>query len=180
MATIDATQKEFTIAGRIFNQPQFATPSGKARMFVTPLPDLHLPPVEAFGVPESTHGIVLTLVTGRSYSQHNTVVYKLGDKYRGMPHRNCILMNAIDAQQAGWQEHQKVTVQGDADKLENVEIIFGDVRQGTAFMFYPEVNVIFKARIDKKSGIPAFKRVPILVYAASRSLLAPLAEYRPG
>ncbi len=82
-----------------------------------------------------------------------------------MPHRNCILMNPSDAKQAGWKEHQRVTVQGDAGKLENVEIIFGAVRQGAAMMFYPEVNVIFKARIDKQSGIPAFKRVPVVVYA---------------
>ncbi|MBD1905427.1 FdhF/YdeP family oxidoreductase [Funiculus sociatus GB2-A5] len=165
MATIDETKEEFTIAGRIFKEPKFATPSSKANMFVTPLPKLHLPEAKEFGVPESTPSIVLALMTGRSYSQHNTVVYKPGDKYRGMPHRNCILMNPLDAKQAGWQEHQQVTVQGDAGKLENVEIIFGGVRQGAAMMFYPEVNVIFKARIDKQSGIPAFKRVPVVVYA---------------
>ncbi|MBD2005218.1 MULTISPECIES: FdhF/YdeP family oxidoreductase [Cyanophyceae] len=165
MATIDETKEEFTIAGRIFNEPKFATSSGKANMFVTPLPKLHLPEAKEFGVSESTQSIVLALMTGRSYSQHNTVVYKPGDKYRGMPHRNCILMNPLDAKQAGWQEHQRVTVQGDAGKLENVEIIFGAVRQGAAMMFYPEVNVIFKARIDKQSGIPAFKRVPVVVYA---------------
>ncbi|MEP0754296.1 FdhF/YdeP family oxidoreductase [Trichocoleus sp. Lan] len=164
MATIDETKEEFTIAGRIFNEPKFATSSGKANMFVTPLPKLHLPEAKDFGVPESSQAIVLALMTGRSYSQHNTVVYKPGDKYRGMPHRNCILMNPSDAKQAGWQEHQRVTVQGDAGKLENVEIIFGAVRQGAAMMFYPEVNVIFKARIDKQSGIPAFKRVPVVVY----------------
>ncbi|MBD1840237.1 FdhF/YdeP family oxidoreductase [Coleofasciculus sp. FACHB-64] len=164
MATIDETKEEFTIAGRIFKEPKFATPSGKANMFLTPLPELHLPEAKEFGVPESRQSIVLALMTGRSYSQHNTVVYKQGDKYRGMPHRNCILMNPLDAEEAGWQEHQRVTVQGDAGKLENVEIIFGAVRQGAAMMFYPEVNVIFKARIDKQSGIPAFKRVPVVVY----------------
>jgi hypothetical protein len=30
-------------------------------------------------------------------------------------------------------------------------------------MFYPEVNAIFKAVIDSRSGTPAFKRVPVLV-----------------
>lgn len=166
MAAIDDTQEEFTISGRIFNQPHFATPSGKASMFVTPLPHLTLPAPEAFNPPESANGIVLTLMTGRSYSQHNTVVYKPGDKYRGMPHRNCILMHPADAEQAGWQEHQRVTVQGDAGKLDQVEIIYGDVRQGTGLMFYPEVNVIFKARTDRRCGIPAYKRVPVLVYAS--------------
>lgn len=164
MATIDDTKVEFTIGNRIFQEPKFVTPSGKATMFVTALPKLILPELKDFGLPNSTRGIVLALMTGRSYSQHNTVVYKLGDRYRGMPHRNCILMNSSDAEAAGLQEHQRVTVQGDAGKLDNVEVIYGSVRQGSALMFYPEVNVIFKARTDKQCGIPAFKRVPVLVY----------------
>lgn len=159
---IDETKVEFTIRDRVFTTPNFPTPSGKAMMFVTPLPHLTLPAPEDFG---SQSGIILTLMTGRSYSQHNTVVYKPGDKYRGMPHRNCILMNQVDAEKAGFQEHQPVTVQGDAGKLENVEIIYGTVREGTALMFYPEVNVIFKARIDPRSGTPAYKRVPVFVHA---------------
>lgn len=164
MATIDETQEEFTIGGRIITEPKFPTASGKAQMFVTPLPQLSLPEASAFGIPESAKSVVLALMTGRSYSQHNTVVYKEGDRYRGMPHRNCILMNRIDAQKASLQEHQRVTVQGDAGKMENVEVIFGAVREGAALMFYPEVNVIFKARIEKRSGTPAYKRVPVVVF----------------
>jgi molybdopterin-dependent oxidoreductase alpha subunit len=163
MATLDETREEFSIGGRIFKQPKFATPSGKANLFVAPLPELRLPEPEEFGMAKSAKGIVLALTTGRSYSQHNTVVYKPDDYYRGMPHRNCILMNPADADRGGWKEHQRVTVQGDAGQLENVEIIFGAVRQGAALMFYPEVNVIFKARTDKKCGIPALKRVPVFV-----------------
>lgn len=165
MATIDDTQTEFTIGGRIFKEPQFATASGKATMFVTPLPHLRLPSPVDFGQPASTRGIVLALMTGRSYSQHNTVVYKEGDRYRGMPHRHCILMHAEDGQKAGFEEHQRVTVQGDAGQMEQIEVIYGDVRPGSALMFYPEVNAIVKARTDPRCGIPAYKRVPVLVYA---------------
>lgn len=162
MAEIDRTKTEFTIAGRICTAGEFPTPTGKAQMFVTPLPHLDLPtPTQPGG---DGAGIMLALITGRSYSQHNTVVYKEGDHYRGMPHRNCILMNATDAQAANFAEHQQVTVQGDAGQLEQVEIIFGDVRSGAALMFYPEVNVIFQARTDPKSGIPSYKRVPVWVY----------------
>jgi molybdopterin-dependent oxidoreductase alpha subunit len=165
IGAIDDTKTEFTIANRIFHEPKFATPSGKAKMFVTPLPHLSLPTLADFEVPATAPGIVLALGTGRSYSQHNTVVYGPGDKYRGMPHRNCILMNAADAEKAGLVEHQRVTVKGDRAQLDDVEIIYGSIREGAALMFYPEVNVIFKARIDKKSGIPAFKRVPVAVFA---------------
>ena len=163
MATIDQTQEEFTIGGRILTEPKFPTPSGKAAMFVTPLPELALPQPQDFG---ESNGLVLALITGRSYSQHNTVVYKADDQYRGMPHRNCILVNRIDAEAAGLQAHQRVTVKGDAGKLEQVEVIYGSVRPGAALMFYPEVNAIFKARTETRSGTPAYKRVPVLVCAA--------------
>ncbi|PSF38431.1 oxidoreductase [Aphanothece hegewaldii CCALA 016] len=164
MAVIDDTKEEFTIGGRILTEPKFPTPSGKAKMFVTPLPNLSLPKKEEFGVSQTQQGLVLALMTGRSYSQHNTVVYKIGDQYRGMPHRNCILMNRIDAESADIKEHQNVTVQGNAGKMENVEVIYGAVRQGAALMFYPEVNAIFHPKVEKRSGTPAYKRVPVFVY----------------
>ena len=161
---IDKTKEEFTIGGRIFEQPHFPTPSGKAKMFLNPLPSLSLPEVKDFDVTNYTHGIVLALMTGRSYSQHNTIVYKTEDKYRGITHRHCILMNRQDVERAGFQEHQRVTVKGNASQLDNIEIIYGDVRQGAALMFYPEVNVIFNAPVDSRCGTPAFKRVPVCVY----------------
>jgi anaerobic selenocysteine-containing dehydrogenase len=134
-------------------------------MFVTPLPTLTLPTPSDFGLTAATPSVVVILGTGRSYSQHNTVVYRPGDKYRGMPHRNCILMNPLDAAKANLTEHQRVTVKGDAGQLDNVEIIYGQIRAGAALMFYPEVNTIFQARIDPRSGTPAYKRVPVVVYA---------------
>jgi len=164
IGAIDATEEEFAIAGRILTSPQFPTLSGKAKLQITPLPNLALPTADDFGVADSTKGIVLALMTGRSYSQHNTVVYKTKDKYRGIPHRHCILMNRQDAESAGLTEHQQVMVKGNASQLDNVEIIYGAVRPGAALMFYPEVNVIFNAPVDKRCGTPAFKRVPVLVY----------------
>ncbi len=161
---IDETKTEFTVGGRIFHTPEFSTANGKAQMFVTPLPQLDLPTITDFGLPATTCGIVLTLMTGRSYGQHNTIVYQQGDKYRGMPHRNCILMNPEDALSVGILAHQQVTVQGDAGKLERVEVIYGKLRHGTAMMFYPEVNAIFTAKVDPASGTPAFKRVPVVVW----------------
>lgn len=161
---IDETKEEFTIEGRIFTEPKFSTPSQKAQMFVTPLPKFSLPTKADFGLPEDVPGIILILGTGRSYGQHNTVVYRTQDKYRGMPHRHCILMNINDINLAGFREHQRVTVKGDAGVLDNIEIIAGGMREGAAFMFYPEANVLFKADIDPDSGTPAYKRVPVVVY----------------
>lgn len=165
---IDDTHQEFTIAGRIFLEPKFATPSGRAMMHSTPLPTLTLPTLQDFGLPSQSDqpyaAVVLALMTGRSYAQHNTVVYKAGDRYRGMPHRHCILMNPIDAEPAGFIEHQRVSVRGDAGQLDEIEIIYGDVRSGSALMFYPEANVLMTARIEPRSGTPAYKRVPVAVF----------------
>ncbi|MGH1396429.1 MAG: FdhF/YdeP family oxidoreductase [Trichormus sp.] len=163
IGTIDQTKQEFLIEGRILEQPKFSTSDGKAQMFVTPLPQLSIPTKAAFGLAENQPGIVVILGTGRSYGQHNTVVYRNEDKYRGMPHRHCILMNPVDVQKAGFHEHQRVTVKGDKGKLENIEIICGAIREGVAFMFYPEANVLFTAKIDPKSGTPAYKRVPVCI-----------------
>ena len=161
---IDETRQEFTISGRIFTEPYFPTPSGKAHMQPTSLPCLSLPDPKDLGMPDTTKGLVVALMTGRSYGQHNTVVYRTADRYRGMAHRYCILMNAEDVARAGFENHQRVTVQGDAGKLDNIEIICGAIRQGAALMFYPEANVLMKAHIDPRSQTPAYKRVPVLVY----------------
>lgn len=165
IAHIDETQEEFTISGRIFTEPKFPTASGKAMMQETPLPTITLPKPQDFGVSMPFSGVVVALITGRSYRQHNTVVYRNDDPYRGMPHRHCILMNADDVQKAGLNNHQRVIVQGDGGKLDNIEIICGEIKPGAALMFYPEANILMKAHLDKRSQTPAYKRVPVLVYA---------------
>jgi molybdopterin-dependent oxidoreductase alpha subunit len=164
MAGIDASRREFEVQGRVLSEPRFATPSGRARLAATPLPELTLPAPEHFGgLAAGERGLVLSLITARSYGQHNTVVYKEGDSYRGMPHRHTILMNRDDLARAGWRAHQRVDVQGEAGVLEGVEIIPGEIRAGAALMFYPEANVLMRAVCDPRSGTPAFKRVPVLV-----------------
>jgi anaerobic selenocysteine-containing dehydrogenase len=93
------------------------------------------------------------------------VVYRIADKYRGMPHRHCILMHPDDVKAGGFCDRQSVTVQGQAGKLENIEIICGAIRPGAALMFYPEANVLMKGTADPKSHTPAYKRVPVFVFA---------------
>lgn len=164
ISAIDDTRAEFTISERIITTPHFKTPSGRAKLFSTPLPNLTLPAPKDFRQDAPQKSLVLALMTGRSYAQHNTVVYKIHDEYRGIPHRHCILMNRSDAEKIALSEHDRVTVQGDAGQLDNIEVIYGAIREGAALMFYPEVNVIFKANTEVRSGTPAYKRVPVLVF----------------
>jgi molybdopterin-dependent oxidoreductase alpha subunit len=164
LAEIDASAREFQVEGRVFAEPRFATANGRAQLATTPLPQLQLPTLELFGgLAPGEKGVVLNLITARSYGQHNTVVYKQADRYRGMPHRQTILMNHEDLLASGLQAHQRVTVQGEAGQLRGIEIIPGSIRSGAALMFYPEANVLMRAVIDAESGTPAFKRVPVLV-----------------
>jgi len=166
LAGIDQSHREFEVQGRVLHEPHFATASGRARLAPVPLPELTLPGPEHFGgLAAGEAGLVLSLITARSYGQHNTVVYKPGDSYRGMPHRNTILMNRSDLERAGLWPHQRVTVQGEAGRLEAIEIIPGEIRAGAALMFYPEANGLMRAVCDPRSGTPAFKRVPVLVRA---------------
>jgi anaerobic selenocysteine-containing dehydrogenase len=168
LAGIDRSHREFEVAGRVFHEPRFPTPSGRARLAVTPLPQLSLPTPEHFGgLAAGERGLVLSLITARSYGQHNTVVYKQGDQYRGMPHRDTILISPQDLAASGLAQHQRVTVQGEAGSLAEIEVIPGSIRPGAALMFYPEANVLMRAHKDPASGTPAFKRVPVLVRAGS-------------
>ena len=164
IAEIDASKKEFEVAGRVFQGPRFATATGRAQLAVTPLPELGLPDADHFGgLAAGEQGLVLNLITARSYGQHNTVVYKQGDSYRGMPHRQTILVNPEDLAACGLRAHQRVTVQGEVGQLDGIELIPGSVRRGAALMFYPEANVLMRAVSDPESGTPAFKRVPVLL-----------------
>ena len=164
MAGIDASRCEFEVGGRVFHEPRFPTATGRAQLAVTPLPDLRLPGPEHFGgLAPGERGLVLSLITARSYGQHNTVVYKPGDSYRGMPHRHTLLINPDDLAASGLAAHQRVCVQGEAGSLEGIELIPGSIRRGAALMFYPEANVLMEPHKDPESGTPAFKRVPVLL-----------------
>lgn len=72
MAAMDRTRKEFHVSGRIFHEPHFATPDGRARLHVHDLPEF------------SDGNGTLRMMTVRSESQFNTVVYKDTDLYRGI------------------------------------------------------------------------------------------------
>lgn len=113
-------------------------------------------------MPEFDEG-ALRLITLRSEGQFNSVVYEEYDIYRGIPHRFCILMAQEDCNKLNIKDAEKVRVIGEAGKLDNIEVIVGNIKAGTAAMFYPESNVLIKANIDPRSKTPAFKSAPIRI-----------------
>ena len=88
---MDQTRQEFYVEGRILHTPQFATPSGRARLHCHALPQL------AGGERQ------LRLMTVRSEGQFNTVVYEQEDIYRGQERRDVVLLHPDDLRRFGLQ-----------------------------------------------------------------------------
>jgi molybdopterin-dependent oxidoreductase alpha subunit len=151
LARIDQTRREFTINGRIFHTPRFATPSGRARFSTIPLPETR------------GQGQQLRLMTIRSEGQFNTVVYEEEDIYRGQERRDVILMNRADIERLGLRIDQRVTVRSQTGSLANVLVRAYDVRVGNAAMYFPEANVLVPQTTDPASRTPAFKSVLVTV-----------------
>jgi anaerobic selenocysteine-containing dehydrogenase len=147
---IDDTREEFQIAGRTFHEPRFATPSGKLRAMVPPLPVFRAGPGE------------FRLMTLRSEGQFNTVVYEEEDLYRGNTRRDVVMLSAADGAMLQLGESDPVTVVSEVGRME-VVVSFADLPPGNVAMYYPEANVLVPRRIDPSSGTPAFKSVIVRI-----------------
>jgi molybdopterin-dependent oxidoreductase alpha subunit len=152
LADIDRTRREFHIAGRRLDTPEFPTPSGKARFHAIGLPN---PPV--------AQERQLRLMTVRSEGQFNTVVYEEEDVYRGQDRRDVILMNPADMQRMGLVVDQPVTVRSSVGALRRRLVRPFGIRAGNAAMYYPEANVLVPRDVDPRSKTPAFKSVLVEV-----------------
>jgi molybdopterin-dependent oxidoreductase alpha subunit len=167
MAQVDETRREFAIGGRVLHEPRFATPDGRARFAVTPLP--------AFA-PAADE---LRLMTVRSEGQFNTVVYEEEDLYRGTRRRDVVLLAAADAARLGVAEGERVRVATAAGALDVVAAI-ADIRPGSIAMYYPEANALVPQRLDPRSRTPAFKSVAARVARVAAAVLVLLAVARPS
>lgn len=149
VAEIDKTRKEMHVTGRIFHEPRFPTPSGKARFSINPLP------------PVRGDDQQLRLMTVRSEGQFNTVVYEEEDLYRGQARRDVILMSRADIDRLGLRIDQRVTVRSSAGTMPGILVRAHDIRAGNALMYFPEANVLVPKTTDPLSHTPAFKSVLI-------------------
>jgi molybdopterin-dependent oxidoreductase alpha subunit len=156
IGAIDETKKEFTIGGRVFHEPRFATDSGKAKMHVVDLPPL-------IGEAEACSAGMLRLMTMRSEGQFNTVVYEEEDVYRGQERRDVILMNSRDIGRLGLHEDARVDVRSAAGEMRGLLVRAFDIPAGNAAMYYPEANVLIPRVADPLSHTPAFKSVAIAI-----------------
>lgn len=112
---------------------------------------------------------VLRLVTIRSHDQYNTTIYGLDDRYRGVfGRRDVLFMNDADLKARGLKHGDKITIKTavtDRDlALKDITVISFEIAPGTVAAYYPEANVLIPLNyIDKESGTPSYKSIPVTV-----------------
>ena len=111
----------------------------------------------------------LRLVTLRSHDQYNTTIYALDDRYRGVfGRRDVLFMNEADLEANGLEHGDLVDIETIVDgrtmRLEKITAIAHEIARGSVGAYYPEANVLVPLHyIDKESGTPSYKSVPVRV-----------------
>ncbi|MDQ0086477.1 molybdopterin-dependent oxidoreductase alpha subunit [Variovorax boronicumulans] len=120
---------------------------------------------------------VLRLVTLRSHDQYNTTIYALDDRYRGVfGRRDVLFMNEADMAEQGIEHGDVVDIEtaiGDRKlRLEKITAIAYEIARGSVGAYYPEANVLVPLDyIDKESGTPSYKSVPVRVTRAAEAAI---------
>jgi molybdopterin-dependent oxidoreductase alpha subunit len=115
---------------------------------------------------------VLRLITLRSHDQYNTTIYGMNDRYRGVfGRRDVLFVNEADLAARGLEHGDLVDIETVAARrqlrLRNVTAIAYNIPRGTVAAYYPEANVLVPLDyIDKESGTPSYKSVPVAVTRA--------------
>jgi molybdopterin-dependent oxidoreductase alpha subunit len=153
LMAIDDTKEEFQITGRTFHKAKFNTDSGKAKFVFNPLPK------------NERAENALSLMSVRSEGQFNSIIYDEDDAWRGVSHRDVVLMNNSDMIERGLKEGQRVKLKSKTGELANIEVKAFDIAKGCALGYYPETNVLISSETDGRSLTPSFKNAEIWIEA---------------
>lgn len=121
---------------------------------------------------------VLRLVTLRSHDQYNTTIYALDDRYRGVfGRRDVLFMNEADMQQLGLEHGDRVDITtalpDSQQRLNDITLVAYSIAPGTVAAYYPEANVLVPLHyLDKESGTPSYKSVPVCITLRSKEIRA--------
>ncbi|WP_368542094.1 FdhF/YdeP family oxidoreductase [Enterobacter soli] len=133
------------------------------------------------GVEENARGEgdnVLRLITLRSHDQYNTTIYALDDRYRGVfGRRDVLFMNEGDMAALGLEHGDRVDIEtalpGSRQRLDDITVVAYSIAPGSVGAYYPEANVLVPLDyLDKESGTPSYKSVPIRVTLRSKEIRA--------
>jgi anaerobic selenocysteine-containing dehydrogenase len=150
---------------------RFPTPTGKARLCSPPTPT-------RASLPE--HGLWLTTV--RSHDQHNSTVYWVGDRERGiLGYRRVVLMNHDDMQRLQIEPYSQVDLishfEGEQRRAAKWVAVPHHVRAGCVAAYWPEANVLVpSASIDPRSGTPSYKSVIVTIEPGAPVRAAPFDD----
>ncbi|EHP44679.1 oxidoreductase subunit alpha [Cupriavidus basilensis OR16] len=113
---------------------------------------------------------VLRLMTIRSHDQYNTTIYALDDRYRGVfGRRDVLFMHEADMAARGLEHGDLVDIEtivtGRQLSLKRITAIaYANIARGSVAAYYPEANVLVPLDyIDKESGTPSYKSIPVRV-----------------
>ena len=82
--------------------------------------------------------------------------------------RNVVMMSEADARQLSVWEGSPVSVETEVGAM-RVLVSLVDIRPGNLAMYFPEANAIVPARVDPRSGTPAFKSIVARIEVAGRT-----------
>ncbi|RDS79795.1 CbbBc protein [Dyella psychrodurans] len=123
--------------------------------------------------PVFTDPTILKLTTLRSHDQYNTTIYGLDDRYRGVfGRRDVLFMNEYDLAERGIAEGDELIVEtafgkGQERRMTKVIAVVYKIARGSVATYYPEGNCLVPLDyIDKESGTPSYKSVPVRVARA--------------
>jgi len=149
----------------------FAAQLGRARSLRLPAPEsigvATLVPPPAPGPVRSDGEFLLTTV--RSHDQHNSTIYKQGDRERGIDgYRRVVLMNLADIRRLGIEPFDQVDLTssfGDHERLARKWVVVPHhIPAGMLAAYWPEANALVPTgHVDPRSGTPAYKSVPVTV-----------------
>jgi len=118
---------------------------------------------------------VLRLVTIRSHDQYNTTIYGLDDRYRGVfGRRDVLFMNPEDLAAQGLEHGDLVDIEtvlpNRTLRLAGITAIEYSIARGSVAAYYPEANVLVPLDyIDKESGTPSYKSIPVRIRKARQA-----------
>lgn len=126
--------------------------------------------------PFTLFGLALAIFLAfRSHDQYNTTIYALDDRYRGVfGRRDVLFMNEDDMAARGIEHGDLVdieTVSANRQlRLNSITAIAYNIAPGSVAAYYPEANVLVPLDfIDKESGTPSYKSVPVHVVRSAEA-----------
>lgn len=156
LAEIDASKREFHIAGRHLDSPSFPTASGRARFAVPRHTDFG-------GRAAQSAPDRFTLTSVRSEGQFNTIIYSEEDVYRRQTERRVLFINAEDLEALNLTTEDRVDVFNETGTLKELRPAAYDIKRGNIMCYFPEANVLVPQSVDQRSRTPSFKSVQVSI-----------------